>query len=165
MNWDAIGAIGEIVGAAAVVVSLIYLATQIRQNNSQVAEQVRALKLQAYDASATHFSGFRLAIARSPQLASLWRRAKESFVDLAPDEQAQINELLIELFYSYENMLQRKRQGVIDDDLWEVVEQNIDAWVSNSGIREWWEVGQRQPHSEEFDAIVNRICAKRDAAE
>ena len=31
MNWDAIGAVGEIVGAFAVVVSLIYLALQIRQ--------------------------------------------------------------------------------------------------------------------------------------
>ena len=30
MNWDAIGAIGEIVGAGAVVISLVYLAVQIR---------------------------------------------------------------------------------------------------------------------------------------
>jgi len=33
MNWDAIGAIGEIVGAVAVVGSLIYLATQISVSN------------------------------------------------------------------------------------------------------------------------------------
>ena len=37
MNWDAIGAIGEIVGATAVVVTLIYLTTQIRQNTRQLA--------------------------------------------------------------------------------------------------------------------------------
>jgi hypothetical protein len=30
MNWEAIGAIGEIVGAVAVVATLIYLANQIR---------------------------------------------------------------------------------------------------------------------------------------
>ena len=30
MNWEAIGAIGEIVGAAAIVVTLIYLATQTK---------------------------------------------------------------------------------------------------------------------------------------
>ena len=33
MNWDAIGAIGEIIGAAAVVLTLFYLAVQIRQSN------------------------------------------------------------------------------------------------------------------------------------
>ena len=34
MNWDAIGAVGEIVGAMAVVASLIYLASQIKHQNS-----------------------------------------------------------------------------------------------------------------------------------
>jgi hypothetical protein len=34
MNWEAIGAIGEVLGAIAVVLTLIYLATQIRQNTS-----------------------------------------------------------------------------------------------------------------------------------
>ena len=32
MNWEALGAMGEIVGVTAVVVSLIYLALQIRAN-------------------------------------------------------------------------------------------------------------------------------------
>lgn len=35
MDWDAIGAIGEIVGAGAVVLSLVYLATQIRSQSSE----------------------------------------------------------------------------------------------------------------------------------
>ena len=30
MNWDAIGAVGEVIGAMAVVISIIYLAVQIR---------------------------------------------------------------------------------------------------------------------------------------
>lgn len=44
MNWDAIGAIGEVVGALAVVISLVYLALQIRQNSRQVEEQIRGLQ-------------------------------------------------------------------------------------------------------------------------
>ena len=35
MNWDAIGAIGEIIGALAVFLTLVYLATQIRQNTTR----------------------------------------------------------------------------------------------------------------------------------
>ncbi len=38
MNWDAIGAIGEILGAAAVVATLVYLAIQIRSANSAAAD-------------------------------------------------------------------------------------------------------------------------------
>ena len=33
MNWDAISAIGEIVGSSAVVITLAYLAVQTRQNS------------------------------------------------------------------------------------------------------------------------------------
>ena len=36
MNWEAIGALGETVGALAVLVTLVYLAMQIRQNTKTV---------------------------------------------------------------------------------------------------------------------------------
>ena len=36
MNWEATGAIGEVVGAAGVIASLMYLAVQIRQNTKSV---------------------------------------------------------------------------------------------------------------------------------
>jgi hypothetical protein len=37
MNWDAFGAIGEIIGAIGVVITLVYLAYQISQNTHQPA--------------------------------------------------------------------------------------------------------------------------------
>ncbi len=36
MNWDAVGAIGEITGAVAVVLTLVYVARQIRENSRQL---------------------------------------------------------------------------------------------------------------------------------
>ena len=33
MNWDAIGALGEVAGAVAVVLTLVYLAKQIHHSN------------------------------------------------------------------------------------------------------------------------------------
>ena len=35
MNWEAISAIGEIVGALAVVITLVYLAIQVREQNRE----------------------------------------------------------------------------------------------------------------------------------
>ena len=37
MNWDAIGALGDVLGAATVVISVLYLALQIKQSNRQSA--------------------------------------------------------------------------------------------------------------------------------
>jgi hypothetical protein len=45
MNWEAIGAIGEIIGAAAVVATLGYLAIQTRQSN-KLARSNTVLQLQ-----------------------------------------------------------------------------------------------------------------------
>ena len=41
MNWEAIGAVGEIAGATAVVLSLIYLAIQGRQNSNMARAESR----------------------------------------------------------------------------------------------------------------------------
>lgn len=41
MNWDAIGAIGELVGGIAVIGTLIYLASQIRQNTKINASAIK----------------------------------------------------------------------------------------------------------------------------
>ena len=39
MNWEAIGAIGEIVGAISVLVTLIFLILQIQQNTIALQQQ------------------------------------------------------------------------------------------------------------------------------
>lgn len=41
MNWDAIGAIGEITGAIAVVLTLVYLASQVRHAKNAAADTNR----------------------------------------------------------------------------------------------------------------------------
>ena len=42
LNWDAIGAIAEIAGAFGVILTLIYLAIQLRQNTK--ASQITAVQ-------------------------------------------------------------------------------------------------------------------------
>jgi hypothetical protein len=41
MNWDAIGAIGEIAGAIAVILTLVYLASQVRYAKNATLDQNR----------------------------------------------------------------------------------------------------------------------------
>ena len=41
MNWEAVGAISEVVGAIGVIATLAYLAVQIRQNSAHLAESAK----------------------------------------------------------------------------------------------------------------------------
>lgn len=165
MNWDAVGAVAELVGAAAVVASLIYLAAQIRQNSRQVEEQVRSLRLQAYDSAGADFSAIRLHIAGSPQLASVWRRAKQSYSSLEPDERAQANELLHELLWSYQNIISRMEHGTDDGVLAWLKDVNIPYWMRNPGFREWWRTESTTPYTEEFESLIDGVCSKLDEGE
>ena len=78
MNWDAIGAVGEIIVAAAVVLSLGYLAVQIRQQNSESRSAAM------HDISV----GWRAAseILIDGELASIFIKANQDFDSLSETE-------------------------------------------------------------------------------
>jgi len=160
MNWEAISTIAEIIGATAVVISLIYLAAQIRQNNRQVEEQIRALRLQAYDTAGADFSALRLHISGSQQRSSVWRRAKDSYCALEPDEQAQANEMLHELMWAYQNVFSRMEELTEDAVLRNLVDKNIGHWMGHRGFREWWRTEQKTPYADDFEALIDRLCSR-----
>ncbi len=65
MNWEAIAAVGELVGAFAVLITLIYLAVQIRQNTAAVATST-------YESVMTGFNDIKLHERGSLPVAE-WR--------------------------------------------------------------------------------------------
>ena len=66
--WEAIGAIGEIVGAIAVVITLLYLASQTRQNT-------KATHAQATASIASEMEQNLLAMANDGFLADAYQKA------------------------------------------------------------------------------------------
>ncbi len=56
MNWEAIGAIGEFVGGLAVVLTLIYIAFQVRQSSRQIDQHSRALAASNFNAAGEGFN-------------------------------------------------------------------------------------------------------------
>jgi hypothetical protein len=46
MNWDALGAIGEIIGAVAVIATLYYLSLQIKINSNEISKSADVQRAQ-----------------------------------------------------------------------------------------------------------------------
>ena len=67
MNWEAIGALGEVVGAVAVVLSFLYLGRQIAVSNKQSRASARYAFL---DATGTGI----VSVVASKESASVLRR-------------------------------------------------------------------------------------------
>ena len=75
MNWEAISAIGQIVGAIAVVISLIYLATEVRSN-------ARATRQAAMRSTLDSLNRFAQQIIGHADLAELRNRGFHDFESL-----------------------------------------------------------------------------------
>jgi len=75
MNWEMISAIGQMLGAIGVIISIVYLAAQIRNQNK---ESQRA----AMNVLTTHWSDLNRTLVENPEMAVLWLRALRCFDDL-----------------------------------------------------------------------------------
>ncbi len=64
MNWEAAGAIGEVIGAVAVLATPLYLARQMKQNNALMREQASYNMLQN---QLSYYDG----VAREPNLVNV----------------------------------------------------------------------------------------------
>ncbi len=74
MNWEAIGAIGEVVGGIGVIVTLGYLAVQIRQNTGQLRRNDEHTKTAALDETVRSFNQWREQISSDRATAEIWVR-------------------------------------------------------------------------------------------
>ena len=86
MNWDAIGAVGELVGALGVIATLGYLAYQIRQNTVQLEQSTLSTKAAAINASQVTLRVNRQSIFEDADMASIFMRGNERPEDLSDVE-------------------------------------------------------------------------------
>ena len=83
MNWEAIGAIGEIGGFMVVLVTLLFLYAQVRQIVTQN-------KPAGMDASTRSGQLMQMQVATHPELASLLIQARAGPQNLAPEQLVQL---------------------------------------------------------------------------
>jgi len=70
VSWEAVSAIGQVLGSVGVILYLLYLATQVRQNN-------RASTVSAKLVSTQLLSEFVTDFIKDPQLMDLWLRGRQ----------------------------------------------------------------------------------------
>ena len=140
MDWNAIGAIGEAVSAVAVVVTLIYLSVQLKQNT-------RALRSNAWQAIQDSEQRFDSLLVSDASIVDAWTRGAsdglESFDD--PAERWRfylIGKQLVDLFQTHHYQHQA---GMIEDELWQTwVTQYEEELGRSAGFRDM--VRERYPH-------------------
>jgi hypothetical protein len=76
MNWEAIGAVAELLAAIGVIVSLVYLASQIRHSREQMRQNTRAVEAQVTWAHWNSTYKVYHARVQDPDLAALVQKVR-----------------------------------------------------------------------------------------
>jgi len=134
VNWEAVGAIGEIGGAFGVIVTLLYLATQVRRSTRE-ARHAAARSVQ------DKFSATLRSISASAPLADAYARSVKGWDHLESEgEMMQISALWLDLLRSYEELITYRDQGLIDDAPWTSVDSLMRSVMSSKGFSDWWSI-------------------------
>jgi len=125
MDWNAIGAISEAVGAVAVIVTLAYLAIQIRQSTQMNAS---GLRQSFYDYTTRQM----LHGTDSAQFSDLLAKASMTNEPLSPGERLQMLRMFQAVFVGYQGAWFQHKQGALRHDDWNTCRALLRSfWLFN----------------------------------
>ncbi|MGD8978123.1 MAG: hypothetical protein PVG91_11005 [Gammaproteobacteria bacterium] len=152
MSLEQYAYLAEIVGAIAVVASLLYLAVQIHQSNLQGQASARYAFIQA-------MSDINMPIAQDKAVASVWRRGLESADGLDKDERIQFWMLVGQYGNAWSVMYQLYRDGMLPEIQWTVVRKDMLGILSSEGGRSFWKRFGAGAFDPEFVAYVDSLLS------
>ena len=136
MNWEAIGAIGEIVGAIAVVGSLLYLGTQVRiQNRESRATSVHEI---------TEAYRHTLSALHDVDNAELWVKAVKDFDGLTESERMRFVALFLNIIKTFEEAYYQLQADRFDAHFWEGMLAQFGDLMSAPGAKQVWGLRKHQ---------------------
>ena len=151
VNWEAVSAIGQVVGAVAVVISLIYLTNEVRNN-------ARATRLSSMRSLSDAINQYFKTVAEDGDLAELWYRGIYDFESIKGASLMRFSSLMDYLFRIYEDTYYQHREGHLDARIWEGFEAIMRDINAYPGIQAWW-----RSRSHWFSQQFRQFIAERQA--
>ena len=155
MDWEAIGAVGEIVGAASVVVTLVYLAKQIGNSNAVSAAQVyqeRAntrMTLHQFQSDSDHLAPIMFRLSEQG-----WPENVEALNELDGIELHRFTQQQFASIVRFDNSYYQYRHGFLDEDAWELTKTGIRIMAPTWKRLGILESGGTRPFLDEVEQIL-----------
>ena len=160
MTFQDLGSLGELIGGIAVVVSVVYLAIQIR-HNTRGLDQNRDLMRMSFENEIRRDSmEFRSTIVADADLAEIWRRGLAGDADLNTAERARFHLLMVSIANMLRAQFDAQGRGLFNKDRGEF----LRGVVATRGFREWWDrIGETRSSSSDFVEYVKSLPSRRES--
>ncbi|HSM31552.1 MAG TPA: hypothetical protein VK854_12710 [Woeseiaceae bacterium] len=148
-NLQSLASLGEIIGAIAVVVSLVYLAVQVRQST-------RAQRLENASRILDRTAAMQAALSRDPAMSTLFAKGISDPSKLTPQERIQFTWAMYEFFGALEFMFLAAKEDSIPDEIWQRWSSAAAWWLTFPGVQAWWDV-RPIPFADSFSSYVESL--------
>ena len=139
-----LGNFGEFFGAIAVVVTLIYIAYQLRQNTQSIERTEMRAGMEQYDR-------WRAAI-QNPETAEMWLKGLADELT-SRSERLSFEHLLAQYSYAIQNSWDCSERGISDKDGWTRVAPYFAKIFKTPGGARFWQRAQSQYPPEFVSAL------------
>ena len=141
----------EIIGAIAVVISLIYVGTSVNQNtNAILVSNHQALVAMDMDKNTW---------LRDPEFASIYEIAVEDVSKLSPVQSRQYSTFLADTFNAWEFAFITHNNEMMEDNIWDGWDGFYRLSLKHKGHKWFWNQG-KEGFSPEFRLYVDSILAE-----
>lgn len=141
--------LGEVVGAVVVVLSLIYLAIQVRQNT-------QAQRTENYARALDRIAAMQSLLSQDGETSLMFSKAVLDVSKLTPQERLRFTWWMYEAFGAFEFMFHVSRTDSIPDEVWRRWSSGVAWWLSFPGVQAWWRA-RPVPFTDSFTVFVESL--------
>ena len=154
MTIQDLGAIGDLIGGIAVVVTLVYLAVQIKQNTKVHASLIRQ---NFYDAQQQQM----LHAVESSDFNALINRSWSSDETLSPAEQTQVWRHMQGVLMGYQGAFEQYKSGALPKADWDLVKLMLRTfWLFEGKAKDDAWKGMKHGRGEApMQPMIRELCA------
>ena len=138
--------IGEIIGAVTVVLSLIYLAVQIRQST-------QAQRTENYSRALDRLAAMQSSLSQDDEFSLMFSKGAFDASKLTPPERIRFTWSLYEAFGAFEFMFHASKTDAIPDEVWKRWSAAVAWWLTFPGVQAWWNA-RPIPFTDSFTSFV-----------
>ncbi|MGR8950445.1 MAG: hypothetical protein ACU84Q_20570 [Gammaproteobacteria bacterium] len=148
MNWDAVGAIGEVLGALVVIATLLYLARQVTLQGAAASSDAMASWLSDYNSLV-------LQMFRDRDSSEIIRRGLTDFHELDGTDQMRFHSWMIIHLINAQTVYLQSKRDVQDRQTAEAILNFNGSMLKLDGGLQWWQ-GAREALDPDFVQEMDR---------
>ena len=150
MNWEAIGAIAELIGGVAVLITLIYLSIQVMQNSRMQRQQnVTEQTNRCIDSGQL--------LAGDPEFADIYRKSMNN-IELTATEFSRLSGFFFAVLTDFEEMYYTHKAGQQSEFRWENLNKHVYFHIKpGTKGNEWWHRMKAKFYTQDFIHYVDRL--------